>query len=304
VAELSLELVLAVVRRTRLEFRGLQNLQKKGRIVCSFGMSRVDGRRYVFSDVNHERELQRLREIEAIFDEDSHRVLLEAGVAQGSHCLEVGAGAGSIAYWMSDVVGPGGRVVALDVNTQWMAGAGRANLEVRQDDIRSYDANETFDIVHARYVLLHVADFRRALERMVSSIRPGGWLVLEEPDFTAARCALGPSSLAAAFERVHRAIQRMYAMRSMDPAFGFHLPRYLADAGLATVQVEHDAPIVRGGSGVPLMMRRSAEQLREKYVATGVARGEDVDDYYRFTEDATTWAVYYGTVRATARKTT
>ncbi len=39
-----------------------------------------------------------------------------------------------------------------------------------------------FDLVHARLMLVHVADRAEALRRMAGALRPGGWLLLEDAD--------------------------------------------------------------------------------------------------------------------------
>jgi SAM-dependent methyltransferase len=42
---------------------------------------------------------------------------------------------------------------------------------------------QSFDLIHARAVLMHIPDDPYLLPRMASWLAPGGWLVLEEPDF-------------------------------------------------------------------------------------------------------------------------
>ena len=47
---------------------------------------------YVFQRVEDQRELERLRMIERVFDPASRRRLLDTGLQTGSRCLEVGSG--------------------------------------------------------------------------------------------------------------------------------------------------------------------------------------------------------------------
>src|SRR5687767_11319859 len=72
---------------------------------------------YIFEDNHADQELRRLRLIEEALDPESIDRLLRVGIRQGWHCLEVGAGAGSIAQWMGGIVGDRGQVVAIDTNT-------------------------------------------------------------------------------------------------------------------------------------------------------------------------------------------
>ena len=60
---------------------------------------------YVF-DQTWKREHARLRALEDAFDGASIRHLAERGVGAGWRCLEVGCGAGSVARWLAERVGP------------------------------------------------------------------------------------------------------------------------------------------------------------------------------------------------------
>jgi SAM-dependent methyltransferase len=257
---------------------------------------------YVFGDVARDRELARLRQIETALDPSSIRWLHRAPLAAGSACLEVGAGAGSMARWLAEGVGPTGRVVALDLDPTFLSTAAHANVEPIRGDIRDWLGDIAFDLVHARYVLIHLPDPERAVERMLASLRPGGWLVLEEPDFLAARFADGPAAEGEAFRRVNAAIERMFLSRGMDPALGARLPSLLGRLGVPALAVECDAHLVQGGSEIALMMKASTEQLRGKYVDTGVATDEDIEGYRRFSQSSDAWGVYYATVRVLARR--
>jgi 2-polyprenyl-3-methyl-5-hydroxy-6-metoxy-1,4-benzoquinol methylase len=55
-----------------------------------------------------------------IFDPGTIRHLTEIGVDSGWHCLEIGAGGGSIATWLCDRVGGSGRVLATDIDTRFL----------------------------------------------------------------------------------------------------------------------------------------------------------------------------------------
>ncbi|MDP9150354.1 MAG: methyltransferase domain-containing protein [Myxococcota bacterium] len=175
---------------------------------------------YVFGDTEGNREFLRLRQIETLLDPASWRVIQRAGPRAGSRCLEVGAGAGSIASGLADRVGPSGSVVALDVDPRFLGRDRRANVEIVRHDIRSWGGRSDFDLVHARYVLIHMPDPERALEQMVASLKPGGWVALEEPDFLAARFAGGEGEFAGAFQRVNAALEAMFRSRGIAGAAG------------------------------------------------------------------------------------
>lgn len=72
--------------------------------------------RYIMSNEKDEVERNRLRLVENIFDPCTIRHLEMIRVSEGWHCLEVGAGAGSVAQSLSSRVGLTGKVVATDIN--------------------------------------------------------------------------------------------------------------------------------------------------------------------------------------------
>jgi ubiquinone/menaquinone biosynthesis C-methylase UbiE len=140
----------------------------------------TNSKTYVF-DQAWQQELGRLRSLEDLFDPASRRHLAALGVGPGWRCLEVGCGAGSLALWLADQVGPDGHVLATDLDPRFLQGHGRTNLEARRHDLLSDPLEPaSFDLVHARAVVEHVADRKRALARLAAALKPGGWLVLED----------------------------------------------------------------------------------------------------------------------------
>ena len=95
------------------------------------------------------------------------------GVTAGSRCWEVGAGGTSIPEALAAAVGPTGYVLATDINPAWLDPHG--GYEVRRHDIVGDPPPQpgTFDLVHARLVLVHVPDRARALATMVARPGPG-----------------------------------------------------------------------------------------------------------------------------------
>ena len=73
-------------------------------------------RRYVAADSPEEIEMERLNALEEMRDGLIQRRLESLGIRLGWRCLEVGAGRGSIARCMTEVVGPTGQAVAIDLN--------------------------------------------------------------------------------------------------------------------------------------------------------------------------------------------
>ncbi len=248
---------------------------------------------YVF-DQAWQKEHDRLAALEFLFDPASQRHLAHLGLGGGWRCLEVGAGAGGIAVWMADRVGPSGQVLATDLDTRFLQDHGRANLDVLEHNIVSDPLDGAFDLIHARAVLTHLPQRDGVLARLVTALRPGGWLLIEDIDFgPAAGRALAQYTTAsphavAAMERIYLAIAAVFQGAGADPAIGPRLSAALAGAGLADVEAEIHAPVPRGGT--ENWTRGSIEQLADKMVATGLTSAADIELFLELTADPD---VYY-----------
>ncbi len=129
-------------------------------------------------------ESRRLQLLEQRLDPLTKRRIERLGVGNGASCLEIGGGRGSITRWLSEVVGPAGHVIATDLQIGLLTEIDAPNVEVVRHDIRADTFPPgSFDLIHARAVLMHISPGADLLRRMVSWLAPGGWLVLEEPDF-------------------------------------------------------------------------------------------------------------------------
>jgi ubiquinone/menaquinone biosynthesis C-methylase UbiE len=131
-----------------------------------------------------EDESRRLQLLEERLDPLTIRRFGRLGISEGARCLEIGGGRGSITRWLAERVGPTGHVTATDLQSAFLAAVSAPNVEILRHDVRTDTfPKRSFDVVHARAVLMHVPDDLDVLRRMVSWLVPGGWLLLEEPDF-------------------------------------------------------------------------------------------------------------------------
>jgi 2-polyprenyl-3-methyl-5-hydroxy-6-metoxy-1,4-benzoquinol methylase len=236
---------------------------------------------YVF-DQAWQKELERLRSIEGLFDPASQRHLAALGVGAGWQCLEVGCGAGSIALWLAERVGPRGSVLAIDLDPRFLEGHGRSNLTVMRHDVTTDPlAPASFDLIHARAVLVHLRDPEAVLRRLMAALRPGGWLVIEDVDFggTAAEMIARytvPTTEVGFFERGFKAIAEVFTRVGADPTFGSRVPGLLTHVGLQDIGAEIHAPLLSGtprGNWVSLTL----EHLRPRLAAAGLLSESELE---------------------------
>ena len=222
-------------------------------------------------DHNWEQEPYRLALLEHHADPTSVRRLQATGVGAGWRCLEVGAGRGSISRWLSRQVGPLGGVVALDLDTSLLSGLEEPNVEVLCGDVLDIELPEaSFDLIHARLVLMHIPERERAIGRMVSLLRPGGWLVLEELDWMAVLSDADPDRIA-----LFRAFDE--ALPSIDFECGRALLDELREAGLGDTTADFRVDVIEGATALARWEQLSVQALTEEVLDAGTATAEQIE---------------------------
>ena len=116
---------------------------------------------------------------------------LLGSLAPGMRLLDVGCGPGTITMDLAELVGPEGRVTALERTTDALALARQeadrrkvANVDFVAGDVAALDLpDDAFDVVHAHQVLQHVDDPRLALREMRRVCRPGGVVAARDSDY-------------------------------------------------------------------------------------------------------------------------
>jgi SAM-dependent methyltransferase len=265
----------------------------------------MQGQRYVAKDSPDAFERERLAVLTRITDPITIRRLLDLGVGPGWRCLDVGAGDGSVARWLAGRVGPEGCVVATDLNTRFLGGHGTPNLEVRQHNILEDDLEaDHYDLVHCRALLMHLPEPARALQRMLNAVRPGGWLLAEEPGGIANFGAADPGhARAAGFDRRARAVwSALKTTGTMDLDFGRRLPTLFEGLGVRDLGNEGVTWIARGGDPLAQFLQMTDELLRERFVAAGVLTEADFDEQGRAYDDRSFWFVGFTMFGAWGRR--
>ncbi len=157
------------------------------------------------------------------------------GIGPGWTCVDVGAGGGDVSVALAEIVGHEGRVYAVDSDplardeVAQAAGSHSQVLGITQagEDLR---LPEEVDLAFCRFLLLHVADPSRVLNRMASAVRQGGWVVVQEPVTSAGRIAGDPFAMPIA----------------KHPDVGALLPSLVRAAGLEIIDAWAEAPAGAG----------------------------------------------------------
>jgi SAM-dependent methyltransferase len=218
-------------------------------------------------------ELARLRLLESTYDPGTVRVLEQLRPAPSWHCLELGAGTGSIAYWLADRV-PDGTVVAVDIDPRYLDPHYSSNLTVQCRDIADCEFPPgSFDLIHARAVFMHLPHREEILARAVRWLAPGGWLVLEDVYFLPPEHSPYP-----AWQRANKAWTSALSAQGIDLGWARRIPAALAAAGCASVGVS----VTPGGLGIDAgqdeLLRIRLIQSGERLISAGLATSDDIEE--------------------------
>jgi SAM-dependent methyltransferase len=221
---------------------------------------------------------QRFDALASIFNPVTFRHIEALGIGPGWRCWEVGAGGPTVPGWLAEKTGPDGHVLATDLDVSRIATSGGAGFEARRHDVAHDDPpGGGFDLVHARLVLVHVPGRDEALRRMVASLRPGGWLLVEDFDVAlqpfACPDARGPDQELA--NKIRHGFRALLRSRGVDLEYGRTLPRLLRQAGLREVGADAYFPVALEAGRA--LERSNVNQVREGLVAQGLATAEEVE---------------------------
>ncbi len=231
----------------------------------------------------HERK--RLSLVQHVYDPASIRRLEVLGSMEGWRCLEVGAGAGSIAVWLSRRVGPQGSVVASDLDSRFLDELRIPNLQVLRHDIVKDDLPESsFDLIHSR-LLIHLLPAReKVLAKLASALRPGGWLLCEVFDNALVLYPPEDPIRDAVLDLIH-------AGAGSDKAWARRLPEILQRLGFTEVHAEADAEVYNGGSPAAELYRLTWLQFRDRVLEKGILSAKDFDSRLARLSDPQYWVI-------------
>lgn len=175
-------------------------------------------------------------------------------IGPGWRVVDVGAGGGDVSVALAEIVGRDGRVYAVDSDPRARDEAAAAAAAFSQVIAITQAGEdlvlpEAVDLAFCRFLLMHVIDPVVVLDRMRRALRPGGFLVAQEPITSAGRVGGSPLSMPDA--------------RHAD--VGAVLPALVRQAGADIVDAWAEAPAGAGPGAV-------AEYLES---LTGVDPGDD-----------------------------
>jgi ubiquinone/menaquinone biosynthesis C-methylase UbiE len=188
------------------------------------------------------------------------------GLGPGQSAIDLGCGPSGILDLLSAAVSPGGHVVGLDADpahtalaSQYVGALGLANVEVATADARRTGLPpDSFDLVHARTLLVTIPDPAEVVAEMVRLAKPGGWVASQEPDVEHALC-YPPLP---AWHRLREVFRASFSRSGADPRIGRRLTELYRQAGLEDIDVVVHAPAYPAGHSRRTLLPDLVRSLR------------------------------------------
>ncbi|MER5373246.1 methyltransferase [Streptomyces sp. NPDC002553] len=219
-------------------------------------------------------EAERIDAAALVYDPVTVRRLRALGAGPGLRCLEVGAGTGTVARWLVEEAGVE-EVVALDRDTGALAHLEGPRLRTLAADLTDESLRPGgFDLIHARFVLMHLPGRRRLISRLAGWLNPGGRLVLGDavdvPDVLD-----GSSAYRRTMDAMWRALRETIGTDITSvPAY----PHFLREEGLCDVAAELYCPPLVAGGPAARFWRETWSRMRPELERAGPDHAGALDE--------------------------
>jgi len=228
-----------------------------------------------------DRELERLRIQAKLIDPITRQFLVEAGIAPGMRILDVGSGAGDVAFLAANLVGPAGQVVGVDRSAVALTAArSRAekqsltNVTFLESELSAMAFGQPFDAAIGRYVLCFQPDPVSTLRVIAKQVRSNGIILFHEPD----RGQMRSVPPVPTYDRAHQWVGEAYRRTGADVKIGTKLYSIFLAAGFAAPTMRLHAVI--GGATALDEVHLDADQavvLAADIDRLGVATARELD---------------------------
>lgn len=214
-------------------------------------------------------EIARLGLQHAVWRERALGAWRRAGVQRGKTVMDLGCGPGYATLDLAEIVGPAGKVIAVDRSHRFLAALERAaaargftNIEIVESDVSELRLPAgSVDVVWCRWLLIFTPDPEGVVAGVAPFLRGGGSFVLHEyGDYRTWR--LHPRS--AAHDRLVDAVVASWRAHGGDADVGLRLPGAFRANGL---RLEHMQPLIDTATPADFVWRWAAA-----YVETGAQR--------------------------------
>ena len=220
-----------------------------------------------------------------ILSEATERLLRKAGLGPGMRVLDIGSGAGDVAFLARKLVGDSGEIIGTDRDEEQVAFANRraqshgyGNVGFVKSDFPDLVLDRPVDAIIGRLVLIFAKDPAAAIARVSRNLRSGGVVAFLESNFAFDAPVLVEPRNSLAGQAV-RWISAGLEHAGVQPYLGLRLFSIMKQAGLEpTPQFESTLNIGQGPQGhlFPYLVDLVRSAM-DHIIASGAATRDEID---------------------------
>lgn len=184
----------------------------------------------------HDEEISRLGLQHSVWRPRALDAWRRAGITVGQTVLDLGCGPGYASLDLAEIVGPEGKVVAIDRSRRFLdalesrsSHRGFSNIETHELDLNHASLPQIqADAAWTRWVFAFVKDPRQLLERAGATLKKGAtWVIHEYIDYASWRMMPRSDEL----EEFVRVVMKSWRHDGGEPDIGLELPGWLNELG-------------------------------------------------------------------------
>jgi SAM-dependent methyltransferase len=234
---------------------------------------------YIFGST--ELEQKRLLRQALEYEPQSSWLLDQLGMQPGWHVVDFGCGPIGILNLLAERVGNSGSVIGIERERRFVDAArtelavrNLRNVQIKQVNALSSGLDRgAFDLVHERLLLVNIQERATLINEMVSLLRPGGVIALEDVDDITYTCSPMHPSWTVLFDT----FQRAFHADGGKAHIGRELCGYLYDAGVRNIKVKVHVDVISPEDPRRTTLLSLIDSLRDKIIDQEILTEDELE---------------------------
>jgi SAM-dependent methyltransferase len=206
-------------------------------------------------------------------------------IRSGQTVIDVGAGPGFVTADLAALVGPSGKVIALERAPHFLEtlrGKGLANVEAREQDVSEPFEVSGADASWCRWVLSFVPDPAATVSHIAGALKPCGIAIFHEYIAYETWRMMPPHPL---HERFRSLVEQSWRDSGGEPDIALWLPKWLNDAGFEIVETRMLADIITPADETWQWPRSFMATGSERLHELGYVKADEVEAMSRLLDE-------------------
>ncbi|MEM7749806.1 MAG: methyltransferase domain-containing protein [Pseudomonadota bacterium] len=216
-----------------------------------------------------------------LFRQDAREMLALIGNGRGQRVLDLCCGTGGITDVLSEWVGPNGTVLGGDLDAakleyarQWAQQLGLSNVSYEEANaFQSGLPAQSFDLVHARFALSVIQDGLGILDHMLTLVKPGGYVCVQEVNATSMECDPPNDD----WDRAAQLCRDTFARVGANVSMGASLRRKFLERGLRDPTMKLCVHAQTSTDPMTMHVPLTLAAMRETITSQGLMEGNELD---------------------------